>query len=582
MQHFIEQMGVVSNIDRLVQAHTARTISHGETVAALMVYLLSGGRALYRMEQWAGQTAALSWLFPKYGPEEWTDDRLADTLDALYHAGLESVQGELSAHIVDAFGLKLSEIHYDTTSVSLWGTYDADQNQPAVLVTFGYSKDHRPDLKQVVVGSAVSGDGGVPLLSKTHDGNTNDSTVPIPYWERLRQLAGTSRYCFIGDCKLASEKTLKAICSADGIFLSPLPMSATEQASIREKLQSNTLVFTSCELPEDERLKPVYAKRTEKVGNRRKRSQTSEEEQGRGAQKQETEKARKESETYDVFEETTELRDHRNRPHTIRRLIMRSSALLRKHANTRERHLRTAEEGLQELRGKLNTRKLKNRAAIETAVKKIVQQGKGTTLMEVSVEENHEIVRKQVGRGRPGPNTQYVEEERIRYDLTSRRLQDKIDEKALLDGIFILATNHETTQWPASRILALYKRQYKVEQVFRVLKGPLAVSPMLLEKPERICAMVFLMTLTLQRYTLIRRQAMLALEARNRPLSGLMPNNIQTWRPQTDGLLAAFENINVVEYYHDGRILSDVTSLNETQIDILTILGVATERYRFT
>ncbi len=325
MQHVIERMGVVSHIDRLVQAHAARRISHGEAVAALMVYLLNGGRALYRMEQWAEQTAVLSWLFPQYRAEEWTDDRLADTLDALYKAGLESVQGELSAHIVDAFGLTLSEIHDDTTSVSLWGTYDAESGQPAVLITFGYSKDHRPDLKHVVVGSAVSGDGGIPLLSNTHDGNTSDSTVPIPYWERLRQLAGTSAFCFVGDGKLASQKTLNAICTADGMFLSPLAMSTTEQASIRTQLQSGTLVFTPIKMPENERLKPVYKKRTERVGNRRKRPQHSPEDAGGDTEKPEEGKGRKQDATYDVFEDTTELRDNRNRPHTIRRLIVRSS-----------------------------------------------------------------------------------------------------------------------------------------------------------------------------------------------------------------------------------------------------------------
>jgi len=94
--------------------------------------------------------------------------------------------------------------------------------------------------------------------------------------------------------------------------------------------------------------------------------------------------------------------------------------------------------------------------------------------------------------------------------------------------------------------------------------------------------MMFLMTLTLQLYTLIRREAMLALEARNRPLSGLMPNKIQTWRPRTDELFAAFENIHIVEFHHEGRTLSEVTSLSETQIDLLTILGVAVEKYRFT
>ncbi len=237
---------------------------------------------------------------------------------------------------------------------------------------------------------------------------------------------------------------------------------------------------------------------------------------------------------------------------------------------------------MQELRGKLNTRSLKTRPAIETAVKKLLQQRKVSALVEASVEETHEVIRKHVGRGRPGPKTTYVEEERVRYDVKLTRLQDKIDEKALLDGMFILVTNHEASAWPASRILALYTRQYKVEQVFRVLKGPLAVSPMLLEKPERMCAMMCMMTLTLQLYTLIRRQAMQTLEVRERPLSGLMPNKIQTWRPQTHELIAAFEHIQVVEYHYEGRTLSDVTSLNETQSDMLTILGVAAEKYRFT
>jgi transposase len=288
------------------------------------------------------------------------------------------------------------------------------------------------------------------------------------------------------------------------------------------------------------------------------------------------------AERYEVYEESTELRDHRNRVHTIRRLILRSTSLGRKHANTRERHLQQAETELKELRGKLNKRKLKTGQAIEVAVKKILAHRKVVGLLEVSIEQERKILTKQVGRGRPGPNTKYVEQELISYDLSVTRNQHKIDDKALLDGIFILATNHDAQQWPASQILALYKRQYKVERVFHVLKGPLAVSPMLLEKPERICAMLFIMTLTLQLYTLIQRQAAQELEKRNRPLSGLMPNKIQTWRPQTNELLAAFDNIDVVAGYHDGALMIGITTLNATQVEILQILGVPLEKYAFT
>ncbi len=133
-------------------------------------------------------------------------------------------------------------------------------------------------------------------------------------------------------------------------------MSTTEHAAIREKLHSGTLAFSSCEMPGDERVKPVYEKRPEKLGHRRARAQSSEQDQGR-----EPDTAGKPGKTYDVFEDTTELRDDRNRPHTIRRLIMRSLQLAHKHANTRGRHLHKAEKDLQELRGTLNTRPLKRR-----------------------------------------------------------------------------------------------------------------------------------------------------------------------------------------------------------------------------
>ncbi|MBI1987056.1 MAG: DUF4277 domain-containing protein [Nitrospinae bacterium] len=78
LNHFIQRMAVVSIIDTLAPSHPNREISHGEAVAALMVYLLNNGRALYRVEGWAEETSILGELFPGYRPEDWTDDRLGD------------------------------------------------------------------------------------------------------------------------------------------------------------------------------------------------------------------------------------------------------------------------------------------------------------------------------------------------------------------------------------------------------------------------------------------------------------------------------------------------------------------------
>jgi len=562
LEHYIKRMGVVPIIDRMVPAHPGRKISHGEMVAGLMVYLLNGGRALYRMEKWAGETAIPGHVFPQYEPGDWTDDRIDDTLDEIFRSGPEHVQGAVSANMVREFDLRLDQIHYDTTSVSMWGTYDPAAGQPAVVITFGYSKDHRPDLRQIVVGTAVTGDGGVPLISGTHDGNTSDSVLPVSYWERLRQTAGTSSFCFIGDSKIASEETLAEICGQDGQFLAPLPMTEPEQKRLIAKLGENELKFVPADPKNAEKPKPVYEKRTDRPGNRRRKEGKPEK-----------------PDRYEVCEETRLITDTRGREHTLRKLVIRSGRLARLHAGTRERRLRKAEAEFRRLRGKLNKRKLTTREAVESAVSGILSGCRVRGLIKADITEHTEILRKQTGRGRPGPNTRYTEERKVIFDISVRRQQPKIEEKALLDGIFLMVANHDSGQWSSSDLLALYKRQYKVERAFRTLKSPLAVSPVLLEKPDRICAMMFVMTLALQLYTLIQREAARELLRRNSPLEGLMPNRIRTWRPQTDELLAAFDNINLVEIVHNGISSSHITDLNPVQTEILLLLGVPVAKY---
>ena len=588
LSHFIQRMGVVSIIDRLVPSHPNREITHGEAVAGLMVYLLNNGRALYGVEKWAEDNSILSQLFPGYRPEDWTDDRLGDSLDALYQKGLELIQGTISAHIVVEFGLGLEEIHYDPTSVSLWGTYDSATGRPAVLITFGRSKDHRPDLKQVVVGMAVTGDGKVPLVSGTHDGNTGECTLPLSYWERLRQLAGKSSFCFIGDCKIATLETLQEICAKGGQFLAPLAMTVARQEELGEKLRGGKLSFTTV-TPEREGQKPIYQRRTSRPGTRRKRQapdlpeEEPEEEEGE-VDEEPFERALLGTEDplggYQVCEESWVIQDKEGHPYPLRKLIVRSSQLARQQADTRERHLREAEAKLLALKGKLNRRKLTTREAISSAVAKILQEHKVKGLLEVGIEEHIESRRRKLGRGKPGPNSQYVTEEKAVFELKVCRKAEAIQEEALLDGFFLMVSNRDPQEWSAARLLGLYKRQYKVEQVFHVLKGPLAVAPMLLEKPNRICAMIFILTLALQLYTLIQRPAAQELLRRGHPLAGLMPNKIQTWRPQTATLLAAFDNINWVEIIQEGFLpLRSVTSLNPLQAEILGLLGVPTEDY---
>jgi len=548
LKHFIERMDIARIIDSMVETHTQReAVTHGEGVAGLVAYLIQGGKALYRVEQWANDDSVANIMFPQYQSDDWTDDRLGDTLDAIYDAGLEGIQGAISANIVSEFGISLNEIHYDTTTVSLYGVYETKDEDQAVVITYGHSKDHRPDLRQVKVGFAISGDGNIPLISNTHDGNTSDSVIPVAYWKRLKQIADTRDFVFIGDCKLASKSNMLDIAESAGCFLSLYPMNIAQQKYIREKRLSEEMIFSNVEIETHSR-KPTYEPITKTVSDENK----------------------EDNDHYFVFEETDLLKDDDGRECTVRKIYVQSSSLAAQHAETRQRHLSNAVSKLESLSVRLNKKSLTTKEGITHSVEKILKHNKVVGLIDYSI--TNEPIKKKKGRGRPGPNSEYIYEDY--FSLKYSQNEEAIKYDALLDGIFVLICNMPLFQWSASEILSLYKCQWKVEGNMHTFKGPFAASQMYLELPKRICAMMFVITLALQLYTLINREIANALLKRDKPLVGLMPNNIQSWRPQTNFLLLAFKNVQLVSIELGDKSETYVTSLNDLQKEILSLLSV--------
>jgi transposase len=105
----------------------------------------------------------------------------------------------LALEVIRQHGLDTRFLHFDTTTLSFYGAYEredlaavSDGIQPPPKVTYGHSKAQRPDLKQVVFGSLVSADGGVPLLGKVMDGNLADSVAAAEFFARA---CGCCRGC---------------------------------------------------------------------------------------------------------------------------------------------------------------------------------------------------------------------------------------------------------------------------------------------------------------------------------------------------------------------------------------------------
>ena len=114
--------------------------------------------------------------------------KLGRSLDEVSTYGCDLLFSELALAVCVQEGIDQRFNHLDTTSFSLSGEYAPESDEPVIIITHGHPKDHRPDLKQAVLELMVSQDGGVPLLSKSWDGNASDTVV---FQERAQTLMTT-------------------------------------------------------------------------------------------------------------------------------------------------------------------------------------------------------------------------------------------------------------------------------------------------------------------------------------------------------------------------------------------------------
>src|SRR4051794_38838899 len=115
----------------------------------------------------------------------------------------DRIEEELFAHRRDLF-TDLRLVFFDTTSIYFEGEGGQDIGQR------GFSKDHRPDLYQMVVGAVLDGQGR-PICCELWPGNTTDVTTLIPVVDRLRSRFGVRRVCIVADRGMISQETIEAL-----------------------------------------------------------------------------------------------------------------------------------------------------------------------------------------------------------------------------------------------------------------------------------------------------------------------------------------------------------------------------------
>ena len=141
---------------------------------------------------------AMAWL-----GEELDADQQAATTGFVPRTIKDLIEEQLFARRRDLFS-ELSVVFLDTTSLAFTGAGGE------TLGEHGYSKEHRPDLLQMIVAVVIDADGR-PICSEMWPGNTADVTVLIPVIDRLRTRFGIGRICVVADRGMISAPTIAAL-----------------------------------------------------------------------------------------------------------------------------------------------------------------------------------------------------------------------------------------------------------------------------------------------------------------------------------------------------------------------------------
>lgn len=483
--------GLPEVIDHAVGQDPRSAVSASECVAVILSGVFVGAHSLWRLrERLEPYDLATVMQDATFDLRRFPEERLAKALDDLYRFGLDKLMTGVALRAIEQYRLDTSFLHFDTTTLSFHGAYESedpwsmtDGITPPPRVTYGHSKAHRPDLKQVLFGCLVTGDGGVPLWGQAMDGNQSDSVAAAAFFTKIRSLvASPSEVCCVADSKGWCGNVL-AVAQRERLrVLSRLPRTHALHGEVMARSWSDPQVI-------DVPGKP-----------------------GKPAD-------RYEFHGYDVEETLTVSEVPANAPagtaptkRTIavpaRAVRVYSTALLRSKLKTIGRITkREARAAVAAIRDWQDCVYACDADAQRAAERHIAQAGWTTCDLHAEIVRHDGPAARGRGRPRrrPEPALAATVHWRVRYRTTP--VADDVIRLRLHDqACFILIrTRNDGWDMDDADMIRRYKNQYHVEHGFSWLKTGAEINPMFLETPHRIAALCFIYCLGLMIWNLIQR-----------------------------------------------------------------------------
>ncbi len=207
-------------------------VDMGQMVVLLVLNRLLAPQPLYEIQDWLAETVLPDVLGMTV--RQAYDNRMGRVLDRMYPQ-LGELWSQLVSRAIHVYALDLSILHWDLTSIYFEGAY-ADSH----LVTYGYSRDQRPDAKQITLQVDVTHDGAVPILYQVLTGNTADITRPLPHLEALVHFLARPELAaqhlqplLVSDCKMITAEAVLACHRHHLSYLGPLQDGVAVNAVLR-------------------------------------------------------------------------------------------------------------------------------------------------------------------------------------------------------------------------------------------------------------------------------------------------------------------------------------------------------------
>lgn len=517
---FCRRLDIAGIIDELCPIRDVALATHGQVIEILIANRLTNPSAMAGICDWAK-----AWAVPEvYGiaASALGDDRLGRALDAVAD-NADTIVGTVGAAAIDRFGIDVTRLHWDMTSISLHGAYpqnDADYPQPG----WGHPKDRRPDLKQIQAGIAVSADGAVPVFHQVYDGNAGEVAQVVDAMHALQALAATPGFLMVGDSKLISYGNVTAMTEARVRFLAPLAAARVPAGLFAGIDPAGTTPVDY--IAQRDVAKPA-AKRC----------------------------------AYRVTEDVMTITGPRKADpaHQIRRILVHSSANQNAAATARDLKLGKARTDLDTLVRTAGTRHHPDTAAVAAKAAHISKKRRVGAYLRTHISTDPDTGKTVFG---------------WHFD------QDAIDAEAATDGWYALLTNLDPTDADPAEVLRRYKGQSAVEQRYSTIKGPLAVAPIFLQTNRRITALITVICLALLIFSLIEREVRLRLAEQDQShMVGFYAFDNRAVRPTARLILQALHDLRLIPAHHQQP--PKIPQPGWLQAQLLALLNVDPTRPRW-